>query len=278
MNHASPPLAAVIGWPIAHSKSPILHGYWLKKYGIKGFYVPIGLAPEDFNQGLNSLPRLGFKGANVTIPHKLAALAQADVVTERARAIGAANTLFFDADTGITADNTDGYGFLANLQQNAPGWDPAAGPAVVLGAGGAARAVVHSLLSAGVPELRLVNRTRSRAEALAEVFGKKVQVIDWADASGAVDGAQTLVNTTSMGMAGNPDVEIDLGAARDSALVTDIVYTPLETGFLKLAKARGLQTVDGLGMLLHQAVPGFERWFGHTPEVDDGLRAAMLNG
>ncbi|HSF90925.1 MAG TPA: shikimate dehydrogenase [Paracoccaceae bacterium] len=277
MSHESPPLAAVLGWPISHSKSPVLHGYWLKKYGITGYYIPIGVAPTDFEQALRSLPRLGFKGCNVTIPHKEKALTLADHVTDRAALIGAANTINFGADGTITADNTDGYGFLENLKQHAPSWNPASGPALVLGAGGASRAVISALLSAGVPEVRLANRTRNRADMLAEAFGANVRVIDWNKISDAADGAVTVVNTTAMGMAGNKDVAMRFDAAPSNALVTDIVYTPLETGFLRDAKNHGLQTVDGLGMLLHQAAPGFERWFGTHPEVDDGLRQAVLS-
>ncbi len=213
---------------------------------------------------------------NVTIPHKAAALALATEVSDRAALIGAANTLTFGPDRAVHADNTDGYGFLASLRQGAPGWTAAAGPALVLGAGGAARGVVAALLSDGAPEVRIANRTRDRAQALRDHFGDSVVVIDWPDASAAAAGAATIVNTTSMGMHGQPDLALDLGVAPATALVTDIVYTPLQTQLLAQAAARGLATVDGLGMLLHQAAPGFERWFGVAPEVDDALRAAVL--
>lgn len=268
--------AGVIGWPIKHSKSPILHGHWLKRYGIEGSYKAIALSPEDFEAGLRKLQKQGFRGANVTLPHKETALALADQITDRAAMIGAANTLHFHADGTIGADNTDGYGFVQNLRQNAQDWDPSAGPALVLGAGGAARAVISSLLDAGVPSLRLTNRTKIRAENLADHFGARVEVVEWHLADEAVDGATTIVNTTSLGMEGQPELRLNLDAAPADALATDIVYTPLITPFLELAAAKGLQTVDGLGMLLHQAVPGFDAWFGQTPEVDAELRQVVL--
>lgn len=276
MNIKSPPLAGVIGWPISHSKSPTLHGHWLKRYDLSGYYVPIGLSQDDFESGLRSLPKLGFKGVNVTIPHKETVLALADSVTDAASLIGAANTVHFHPDGSIGVDNTDGYGFIRNIRQHAPKWKPKAGPALVLGAGGAARAVVWALLNEGVPTIRLTNRTRIRADMLAEHFGARVEVIDWNYASDAMDGASTIVNTTSLGMDGQPELQVKFDAASPEALATDIVYTPLITPFLERAAAHGLTTVDGLGMLLHQAVPGFESWFGHLPEVDDDLRQAVL--
>jgi shikimate dehydrogenase len=273
---ASPPLAGVVGWPIGHSRSPDLHGYWLRRHGIRGFYIPLGLRPEHFETGLRSLPKLGFAGVNVTIPYKEAALALASSVSDRAALIGAANTLSFRPDGSIHADNTDGYGFLENLRQQCPGWAPKAGPALVLGAGGAARAVVSALLSAGVPEIRIANRTRQRAEMLAESFGARVGTTDWNAASSATASARTIVNTTALGMSGQPPLTLALSLAPPDAVVADIVYTPLLTPLLEQARARGLRTVDGLGMLLHQAVPGFEHWFGTRPEVDDGLRDHLL--
>ncbi len=270
------PLAGVIGAPIAHSRSPILHGHWLRRYGLPGYYIPMEIAPERLESSLRSLPDLGFVGVNVTIPHKETVLLLAEQVSDRARLIGAANTLVFGANGEIHADNTDGYGFMMNLRQGAPEWQPAAAPAVVLGAGGAARAVLASLLEVGVPEIRLTNRSRDRAERLAQDFGPSVQVHDWSDADALIEGAALVVNTTSLGMLGKPELNLSLGALGPGMLVTDLVYAPLETGLLSAAKAAGCQTVDGLGMLLHQAVPGFERWFGKTPEVDAELRAAVL--
>ncbi|MCQ0969332.1 shikimate dehydrogenase (plasmid) [Paracoccus sp. TK19116] len=270
------PLAGVIGMPIAHSRSPLLHGHWLKTYGIAGHYVPMAIMPEHLAEVLRILPRAGFVGLNVTIPHKEAVLTLADVVTDRAALIGAANTLIFRADGKIHADNTDGYGFIANLRQHAPDWQPDDGPAAVIGAGGAARAVVASLLDSGVRELRITNRTRMRAEQIKAEFGARVVVYEWAQAGNMLQGAATVVNATSLGMTGKQPLRVPLDALEPGALVNDLVYAPLETPFLAEAKARGCRTVDGLGMLLHQAAPGFERWFGQRPAIDDDTRAAVL--
>jgi shikimate dehydrogenase len=270
------PLAGVIGHPIAHSRSPALHGYWLRRYGIKGHYVPMDVAPLDLRQVLELLPKLGFVGINVTIPHKEAVLQIADIVTDRAALIGAANTLIFRKDGRIHADNTDGSGFMANLRQRAPGWQPAAGPAAVFGAGGAARAVIAALLEVGVPEIRIANRTRPRAEAMRADFGAKLKVFDWVQAPNMLEGAATVVNTTSLGMVGKPEFRVPLDALEPTAVVTDLVYNPLKTPLLLQAEALGCTVVDGLGMLLHQAAPGFERWFGQRPEVDDATRNAVL--
>lgn len=275
-NHPRIPLAGVIGHPVAHSRSPALHGFWLRRYGIKGHYVPLDIPPQDFAAALRMLPKLGFVGVNVTIPHKETLLALADRVTERAARIGAANTVTFLPDGGIEADNTDGLGFIANLQQTAPGWRPASGPAAVFGAGGAARAVVAALLDAGVPELRIANRSLARAQALQQDFGPRVTVTDWDKAETMLDGAATVVNTTALGMTGKEDFAVPLDRLAPGALATDIVYTPLKTGFLTAAEAHGALIVDGLGMLLHQAAPGFERWFGQRPVVDDETRRVVL--
>jgi len=276
-DHPRIPLAAVIGSPVAHSRSPALHGYWLKRYGLKGFYIPMDVAQADLETVLRTLPKMGFVGANVTIPHKEAILHIADVITDRAALIGAANTLIFRKDGKIQADNTDGAGFIANLRQNAPHWVPSSGPAAVFGAGGAARAVIAALIEVGVPEIRLANRTRARAEALRSDFGAKVHVQEWVQADDMIDGAATVVNTTSLGMTGKPDLVLPLGSLSPQAVVTDLVYTPLKTQFLIEAEERGATVVDGLGMLLHQAAPGFERWFGQRPDVDDQTRAAVLS-
>ena len=276
MSNIVSPQAGVIGWPIKHSKSPVLHGHWLKRYDLAGAYLPIALSAEEFPAGLRKLVKKGFKGVNVTIPHKETALELADTVTDRAALIGAANTLHFHADGTIGADNTDGYGFIQNLRQNAPDWDPKLAPALVLGAGGAARAIVWALLNEGTPCVRIANRTRLRAENLANHFGAKVEVVEWSNASEAMEGTATIVNTTSLGMEGQPELRISFDAAPDNSLVTDIVYAPLITPFLEKANERGLKTVDGLGMLLHQAAPGFESWFGQTPEVNEDLRQAVL--
>lgn len=270
------PLAAVIGHPIAHSKSPALHGYWLRRYRIRGHYIPLDIAPEDLEESLRLLPRIGFVGANITIPHKERALEIADIVAERAAAIGAANTLSFGADGRIQADNTDGIGFMANLWQSAPDWRPSRGPACVLGAGGASRAIIFALIEAGVPEIRLTNRTRARAEELKAAFGPLITIHDWEARDRMLEDSATLVNTTSLGMNGKPELEIDLTRLPTSALVTDLVYTPLKTALLHRAEVHGCRIVDGLGMLIHQAAPGFERWFGCAPEVDEAVRQAVL--
>ena len=269
------PLAGVIGSPIAHSKSPDLHGFWLKRYGIKGHYIHLDVDQSDLEEVLRAMPKMGFVGANVTIPHKEKVLAIADIVTDRAALIGAANTLIFRADGKLHADNTDGYGFVENLRSNAD-WDPKAGPAAVFGAGGAARAVIASLIDVGVTEIRLSNRTRLRSEALKAEFGTKVTVYEWVQAGNMLEGAMTVVNTTSLGMVGKPEFKVPLDALSPKAVVTDLVYTPLRTAFLENAAKNGCQTVDGLGMLLHQAAPGFERWFGTRPEVDDDTRQVLL--
>jgi shikimate dehydrogenase len=254
MSHDAIPLAGVIGSPISHSRSPQVHGHWLKSLGIRGFYIPMEVAENDLEDALRSLPKLGFVGVNVTVPYKERVLRLADHVSDRATIIGAANTLSFRNDGTIHADNTDGYGFIENLRQGAPGWDVTAGPAAVLGAGGAARAVVVALRDAGAPEILISNRTRLRAEALQQEFGRKLRVVDWVQAGNMLEHA----------------------GLQKGALVTDLVYAPLKTRLLEVAEAMGCVTVDGLGMLLHQAVPGFERWFGARPEVDAATRAAAL--
>jgi shikimate dehydrogenase len=276
MSHDRIPLAGVIGSPVAHSRSPALHGHWLKRYGIAGYYVPLDIAAPDLETSLRAMPRMGFVGANVTIPLKEKVMKIADLVTDRAAVMGAANTLIFRADGKIHADNTDGYGFIENLRQGAPGWDPVAGPATVIGAGGAARAIVASLIDVGVTEIRLTNRTRARSDALRQEFGTKVNVYDWVQAGNAIDGAATVVNASSLGMVGKPEFRVPLDALSKDAVVTDLVYTPLETAFLSQAAEKGCRTVDGLGMLLYQAAPAFERWFGVRPDVDDAARAAVL--
>jgi shikimate dehydrogenase len=276
MSEGRIPLAGVIGSPVAHSRSPALHGYWLRTYGIAGYYIPMDVAYGDLARALEVLPKLGFVGVNVTIPHKETVLGMADLISDRAALIGAANTLIFRADGKVHADNTDGYGFVENLRQNAPGWNAKAGPAAVLGAGGAARAVLASLLELGAPEVRVANRTRARAEALRADFGNRVTVWDWVQAGNMLEDATTVVNTTALGMVGKPDLRVPLDALSPNAVVTDLVYAPLRTRFLDAAAEIGCVTVDGLGMLLHQAVPAFERWFGRRPVVDEATRAAVL--
>ena len=270
------PLAGVIGSPIAHSKSPQLHGHWLKTYDIPGHYVPLHVEPGDLENVIRQMPKMGFVGANVTIPHKEAVMGIADQITDRATLMGAANTLIFRPDGKIMADNTDGYGFINNLKEGAPDWEPASGPAVVLGAGGACRAVIAALIEAGVEDIILTNRTRDRAEQLRSDFGQKVRVVDWVQAPNVLEEGKLVVNTTSLGMTGKSRLRIPLDGLRQDAVVTDLIYTPLDTDLLKYADSVGCTTVDGLGMLIHQAVPGFERWFGTRPEVTEETRAAIL--
>nr|WP_213395893.1 shikimate dehydrogenase [Yoonia sp.] len=271
------PRAGVIGNPISHSLSPKLHGHWLRRYGIDGSYDALQVTEDALERTLRSLPAQGYVGVNVTLPHKVAVLQIADQLTDRATLIGAANTLTFKDDGRIFADNTDGYGLLENLRQGAPGWDAKSGPAVVFGAGGAARAVIVSLIEAGVPEIILTNRTRPKAESLRADFGARIRIVDWVQAGSVLSDAAMVVNTTSLGMKGGQEFRVPLDGLRSGTVVTDIVYTPLRTKFLDVAAEKGCVTVDGLGMLLHQGVPGFERWFGKRPEVDADLRRAILS-
>jgi shikimate dehydrogenase len=271
-------LAGVIGWPVSHSRSPRLHGYWLENLGIDGAYLPLPVAPDHLESVLRALPKMGFRGCNLTVPHKEAALALVDEVEPLARRIGAVNTIVVAEDGRLVGRNTDAFGFLENLQRGCPAWNPAAAPAMVIGAGGAARAVVAALSDAGVPEIRLANRSRDRAEQLAADLGGAITVVDWAERAMALAGTALLVNTTTLGMIGQPGLELDLAELPITALVNDIVYAPLETDLLARARQRGNPIVDGLGMLLYQAVPGFEAWFGVRPDVTPELRDFVLAG
>ena len=270
-------VAGVMGWPVEHSLSPRLHGYWLEQHDIEGAYVPLAVKPEHFRAAVKGLANMGFRGVNLTIPHKEAALEACDEVDDLARRIGAVNTIVMTGGR-LKGTNSDGFGFRENLRQGAPGWEPAAAPAVVLGAGGAARAVVTALADAGVPEVRLCNRSKKRAKALRKALGDSMTILAWEMRAEALDGAGLLVNTTSLGMVDQPELDIDLSRLPANALVTDIVYTPLETALLSRARRRGNLAVDGLGMLLHQARPGFKAWFGVAPEVTPELRAFVLAG
>ncbi len=268
-------LAGVVGWPVSHSRSPRLHGYWLDRHGIDGAYVPLPVAPGRIETALRALPVLGFRGANVTVPHKEAALAVCDELDPLARRIGAVNTIVVGEDGRLIGSNTDAFGVTENLRRHSP-WRSGHDPAVVLGAGGAARAACVALLDAGAASVRIANRTGLRAEILAEELGAGVEAVDWDQRHAALDGATLLVNATSLGMDGQPPLEIDLSALPASAVVCDVVYVPLETPLLAAARARGNPVVDGLGMLLYQAQPAFEAWFGVRPEVDDELRRFVL--
>jgi shikimate dehydrogenase len=263
-------LAGVMGWPVAHSRSPMLHGWWLRRYGIDGAYLPLAVRPERLEQALRALPALGFAGCNVTIPHKEAALRLVDRVDATARRIGAVNTIVVEGDGSLSGSNTDAFGFVASL---GPDWHGDAGPAVVVGAGGAARAIVVALAERGVPEIRIVNRTAARAEKLVGELGGRA--VPWERRAEALADASLLVNATSQGMKGEPPLDLPLARLPPAATVADIVYVPLATPLLAAARARGNPTVDGLGMLLHQARPGFEAWFGVAPEVTRELREAV---
>jgi len=277
-NHA-PVIAkvCVMGWPIAHSRSPLIHNFWIRQLGIQNaIYERLAVPPAELQETIRNLTDWGFIGANVTVPHKEAAFASLLRHDADARRLRAVNTIVMTED-GFEGRNTDGYGFMANLSHAAPNWQPAQGPAVMLGAGGAARAIAAALDDAGVPEIRIVNRTRARAEALVKDIGlERATIFGWEQIDQALNAANLLINTTTLGMRGERDLDIDLTPLPAAALVTDIVYTPLETGLLKAARERGLTTVDGLGMLLHQAVPGFEAWFGKRPQVSDELRNLVL--
>ncbi len=270
--------AGVMGWPVAHSLSPRLHGYWLEKYRIDGRYELMEVAPDDFPAFAASLSERGYAGGNVTVPHKEAALRAVDEVEPLARRIGAVNTIVVRDDGSLYGRNTDYVGFQRNLIHGAPGWDPTKAPAVVIGAGGSSRAVCVGLVELGAPVVLLANRTHARALELADQLDGPIEVVRWEDRHARLDGAGVVVNTTTQGMGSNPALDLDLDALPKVAVVTDLVYAPLETPLLALARARGNRVVDGLGMLLHQAAPGFEEWFGVAPEVTDELRARVLEG
>lgn len=279
------PKAAVIGWPVDHSRSPLIHRHWLKTLGLTGDYTRLAIAPDDIAELKSILQKDGYSGCNVTIPHKEAAFRLADHVDPVAEKLEAANTLWFE-DGQLHASNTDGFGFLANLDDLVPGWDKSrkgeAGKAIVLGAGGAARAIIWALMQRGFGPIVVVNRTLGKAEALASHFGsdqsgKRLVSMSLDDVETAIKGTDFLVNTTSIGMNGATDFEFSLAALKETAIVCDIVYTPLETGLLRRARAQNIRTADGLGMLLHQAVPGFEKWFGVRPTVTSQLRQMIID-
>ncbi len=268
-------LAGVIGWPVMHSRSPLMHNHWMRQQGLPGAYVPLAVRPGLIEGALRGLHPLGFAGCNVTIPHKLSAMRIVDEVDEVAARIGAVSCVVVQGDGRLFGTNNDWRGFLGNIRDLHPAWRGDTGPATVLGAGGGARAVVHALLAAGAPEVRVVNRTPDHAEAIAADLGGPITVLPWSDRHAALAGAATVVNTTSLGMVGQPPLDLALGALEPGALAADIVYTPLETDFLAAARARGNPTAGGLGMLLHQGPPAWKLWFGIEPEVTADLRARM---
>lgn len=276
MNSGETKLAGVMGWPVAHSKSPRLHGFWLQRLNVDGAYLPLPVAPENLADAIVGLPALGFSGANLTIPHKEAALTMCDQLDNTAGRIGAVNTIVIDEGGALHGTNSDAFGFIENLRENSL-WSASAGAAVLLGAGGAARAIAVALSDAGVPDIRIVNRTEEPARALIETTGiKNASFVSWDERDQVLDGAALVVNSTSLGMLGKPPLDLNLTALPTSAVVNDIVYTPLQTPLLAAAVARGNPIVDGLGMLLYQAVPGFEAWFGVRPEVTRELREFVL--
>ena len=268
-------IAGVMGWPVAHSRSPMLHGFWLESYKIDGAYLPFPVHPENIETAFRALPALGIAGVNVTAPHKEAALRICDTVDSTARKIGAVNTIIVEKNGSLSGSNTDAFGFMENLKSESD-WRADSRPVLVVGAGGAARAVVSALAEEGVSNIRILNRTKARAEALASDFADRANACDWATLDSSLEDISLLVNTTTLGMSGQPELEIDLTALPRDAIVNDIVYVPLQTKLLQAARGRGNATVDGLGMLLHQARPGFAAWFGHEPDVTPALRNVIL--
>jgi shikimate dehydrogenase len=269
-------LAGVMGWPIGHSRSPVLHGYWLKRYGVAGSYVPLAVRPEHLRQAMRALPALGFSGCNVTVPHKESSFRLVDATDAAARRTGSVNLVIVRPDGTLEGRSTDGYGFVENLRQAAPAWVPGQGTVAMIGAGGAARAIAAALLDAGEAHIRVTNRTDSRAADLVRDLGPGLEAWPWSLRGAALAGCRLLVNATVLGMTGHEDLSLDLSLLPQAAIVCDIVYVPLETPLLAAARLRGNTVADGLGMLLHQARPAFASWFGVDPSVDDGLRRAVL--
>ncbi|PQA75719.1 shikimate dehydrogenase [Rhodoferax sp. TS-BS-61-7] len=268
-------LAGVMGWPVAHTRSPVIHNHWIAKHGLKGAYVQLPVQPDRLEAAIRGLPALGFAGCNITVPHKVNAMQLMDELHPQARRIAAINTVVVQPDGRLLGVNNDGIGYIQSLRDANPGWRGDAGPALVLGAGGAARAIVVALLDEGVPELRITNRTLEKAQALKDAFGDRVTVVPWAERNQAMAGVSLLVNTTTQGMHGQPALDVQLDDLPASAMVSDAIYIPLETPLLAAARQRGHQTVNGLGMLLNQARPAFQAWFGVLPEITPELRAAV---
>ena len=269
-------LAGVMGWPVAHTRSPAIHNHWIARHGLKGAYVQLPVHPDRLEAALRGLPALGFAGCNVTVPHKVSAMHFMDELHPTAQRVAAINTIVVQPDGSLLGMNNDGAGYVQSLRDADPTWRGDAGPALVLGAGGAARAIVVALLDEGVPELRITNRTLERAQALAEAFGDRVKVVPWAERNEAMAGVCLLVNTTTQGMHGQPPLDVALDALPVAAMVSDAIYVPMETPLLAQARLRGHRTVNGLGMLLNQARPAFKAWFGVMPEITPELRAAIL--
>jgi shikimate dehydrogenase len=268
-------LAGVMGWPVMHSRSPMLHNYWFKQHGLAGTYVPLAIRPEGLAAALRALQPLGFAGCNLTIPHKQQAMSIVDEVDTVGKRIGAISCVVVRADGSLAGSNNDCYGFVHSLKQERPGWRADAGPVTVIGAGGGSRAVCYGLAQEGAKEIRLVNRTLERAQGIADEFGGPIRALPWDQRHDALEGAAMVVNTTSNGMVGQPALDVRLDRLPRSALVADIIYIPLETPFLAAARKRGNPTMNGLGMLLHQARPAWKAWFGVEPEVTPELRAMV---
>ncbi len=268
-------LAGVMGWPVMHSRSPMLHNYWFRKHGLAGTYVPLAIQPDGLQAALRALHPLGFAGCNLTIPHKQQAMKIVDEVDAVAKAIGAISCVVVRRDGSLSGTNNDCWGFIQSLRQQYPGWRADAGPAVVLGAGGGARAVCYALAQAGTKEIRVVNRSRERAQELAREFGAPLKAVTWEQRGDALEGAAIVANTTSCGMVGQPPLDLELDRLPREALAADIIYIPLETPFLRAARQRGNRTLNGLGMLLHQARPAWKAWFGIEPEVTPELTALV---
>ena len=269
-------LAGVMGCPVAHTRSPAIHNHWIARHGLKGAYVQLPVHPDRLEAALRGLPALGFAGCNVTVPHKVSAMHFMDELHPTAQRVAAINTIVVQPDGSLLGMNNDGAGYVQSLRDADPTWRGDAGPALVLGAGGAARAIVVALLDEGVPELRITNRTLERAQALAEAFGERVKVVPWAQRNDAMAGVSLLVNTTTQGMHGQPPLDVALDALPAAAMVSDAIYIPMETPLLAQARLRGHRTVNGLGMLLNQARPAFKAWYGVMPEITPELRAAIL--
>ena len=268
-------LAGVMGWPVAHTRSPAIHNHWIAQYSLKGAYVQLPVQPQNLEAAIRGLPALGFAGCNITVPHKVNAMQLMDTLHPAARRVAAINTVVVQADGSLLGMNNDGYGYIQSLRDAQPDWRGDAGPALVMGAGGAARAIVVALLDEGVPEVRLCNRTQEKAQALKDAFGDRVTVVPWAERNSAMAGVRLLVNTTTQGMHGQPALDVALDDLPAEALVSDAIYIPLETPLLAAARQRGHQTVNGLGMLLNQARPAFQAWFGVQPELTPGLITAV---
>jgi len=270
-------LAGVMGWPIAQSRSPVLHNYWIEKYNLSGRYVPLAVRPERLADAIRGLPALGFRGCNLTMPHKQLAMTMVDEVTDTAKRIGAINCIVVGDDGRMSGTNNDGNGYVLSVQEVAPQWKPSDGPIAILGAGGAARAIIVALVERGVRELRLINRTFEKAEGLAKEFSPIIKPLTWDKRSEAIGDVALLVNATDQGMIGKPALDISLERLSKQTLVSDLIYVPPETSFLAAAKARGNVTINGLGMLLHQARPAFQAWFGVLPEITSDLRKKIMD-